>query len=397
MQPLSFVMAILVILNIINFTPMKIGNIILISFFLLFCFTSRATSPLKIYCTGPDTAGIIKGKDNVCFGTIETYTVPSIAFATGYSWKLPSGASIVSGTNTNSITVLFKGISGNITVAGTNSCSTGVASSFFVTVNPIPKATIIIDNPSGCVPHVANFNSKIINEVDSSKATFLWKFGEPVDATNQNESHVYNNAGSYNVNLKITSEFGCDTTFGPISINAYPIPKADFISSPNNTALASFPFFKFKDKSTTPELILKSKIVKYEWDFGDLNLDKDTSSKRNPEYSYSEDTGTYYVRLIIETNHGCRDTITKSVVVIPDMPFAYVLYPNPNKGLFNVEINTPGNYFFKLSSIDGKLIYERSMAGYEKEIVNQKLSKGTYMISIEDTTGNLVNQKMIVD
>lgn len=376
---------------------MKIRIVILISFFHLFCFTSIADSPIKIYCTGPDTAGIIKGKDNVCFGTIETYTVPSIAFATGYSWKLPTGVSIVSGANTNSITVLFNGISGNITVEGTNSCSTGVASSFFVKVNPIPKATIISDNPSGCVPHVANFNSQIINEVDSSKATFLWKFGEPTDATNQNELHVYNTAGSYNVNLKITNEFGCDSTFGPIAINAYPIPKADFISSPNNTALASFPFFKFKDKSSTQELILKSKIVKYEWDFGDLNFDEDTSSKRNPEFLYLNDTGKYYVTLIIETNQGCRDTIAKSVVVIPDKPFDYVLYPNPNKGLFSVEINKNGNYFFKLSSINGKLLYETSMEGYEKEVVNLKLTKGVYVVSLTDILGNTINQLMVIE
>jgi PKD repeat protein len=270
----------------INFTPMKIRIVILISFFLLFCFTSITASPLKVYCTGPDTAGIIKGKDNVCFGTIETYTVPSIAFATGYSWKLPTGVSIVSGANTNSITVLFNGISGNITVEGTNSCSTGVASIFFVKVNPIPKATIIIDNPSGCVPHTVNFILQNITNADSLIAKFLWTFDESNEATTKNATYTYGISDFYNVNLKITSELGCNTTFGPISINAYPIPKADFISSPNNTALASFPLFKFKDKSTTSELILKSKIVKYEWDFGDLNLDEDTSSKRNPEFLY---------------------------------------------------------------------------------------------------------------
>lgn len=382
---------------------MKLLNLILIPILIFLslpyiCLADEnSTTSSHPACTGPDSAGSIKGKNNVCFGDVDTFSVPVIGFATGYNWIPPLGAKIVSGVNTNTIVVLFTGTDGNITVEGTNSCSTGVASSFFVKVNPIPKATIIIDNPSGCLPHVVNFNSQIINEVDSSKATFLWKFGEPIDATNQNEWHVYNNAGSYNVNLKITSEFGCDSTFGPISINAFPIPEADFIPLPNNKAMASYPHYKFKDKSKIDEVILKSKIVKYEWDFGDLNLDKDTSSKRSPEYNYTNDTGTYYVTLIIETNHGCRDTVTKSVVVIPDMPFAYVLYPNPNKGFFSVEINKHGDYMFKLFSIEGNLVFERSMVGYELEIINQKLAGGNYLVSIQDAIGNVIYQKMIVE
>lgn len=348
-------------------------------------------------CTGPDSAGSIKGKNNVCFGDVDTFSVPIIGFATGYNWILPLGAKIVSGVNTNTIVVLFTGTDGNITVEGTNSCSTGVASSFFVKVNPIPKATIIIDNPSGCVPLMVNFILQNITNADSSIAKFLWTFGESNEATTKNATHTYIKSDSYKVNLKITSEFGCDSTFGPISINAFPIPEADFIPSPNNKAMASYPHYKFKDKSKIDELILKSKIVKYEWDFGDLNLDKDTSSKRSPEYNYTNDTGTYYVTLIIETNHGCRDTVTKSVVVIPDMPFAYVLYPNPNKGFFSVEINKHGDYMFKLFSIEGKLVFERSMVGYEIEIINQKLAGGNYLVSIQDALGNVIYKKMIVE
>jgi hypothetical protein len=73
------------------------------------------------------------------------------------------------------------------------------------------------------------------------------------------------------------------------------------------------------------------------------------------------------------------------------------LYPNPNKGLFSVEINKHGNYFFKLSSIKGKLLYETSMEGYEKEVVNLKLTKGVYVVSLTDILGNTINQLMLIE
>jgi len=74
----------------------------------------------------PGNAGTISGSSSVCKGqTGVAYSVPAISGATGYVWTLPSGASIASGSNTNSITVNFSSSasSGTISVYGTNSCS----------------------------------------------------------------------------------------------------------------------------------------------------------------------------------------------------------------------------------------------------------------------------------
>jgi hypothetical protein len=69
------------------------------------------------------------------------YSVGAIANATYYVWTLPSGATIASGSGTNSITVNYaaNAVSGNITVYGNNTCGNGTASPAFpVTVNHIP-------------------------------------------------------------------------------------------------------------------------------------------------------------------------------------------------------------------------------------------------------------------
>ncbi len=95
----------------------------------------------------PGLAGTITGQAQVCQGATDVvYTVPAINNATGYAWTVPTGATIMSGNNTNTITVDFaaNAASGNITVLGTNSCGNGTVSpNFAVTVNPIPATPVV--------------------------------------------------------------------------------------------------------------------------------------------------------------------------------------------------------------------------------------------------------------
>ena len=98
----------------------------------------------------PDPAGTISGPNDVCLGTSGVvYSVATITNATGYTWTVPAGVSIIAGSNTNSITVDFTttATSGNITVRGTNSCGDGTVSpNFFVTVNPIPPTPVVTNH-----------------------------------------------------------------------------------------------------------------------------------------------------------------------------------------------------------------------------------------------------------
>lgn len=86
----------------------------------------------------PAAAGAIAGTATVCQGQNGvSYSVGAIGGATGYNWTLPAGASIASGSNTNSITVNFSGSAspGNVSVEGTNGCGSGTSSFFAVSIN----------------------------------------------------------------------------------------------------------------------------------------------------------------------------------------------------------------------------------------------------------------------
>jgi hypothetical protein len=108
----------------------------------------------------PDSAGTIVGTDTVCQGQLGVaYSVPTINNASDYSWTVPSGASIVTGNFTNSITVDFSNSaqSGYVTVIGGNICGDGLdVDSFMVTVNPLPDAAGVIvgDSAIGLCPSI---------------------------------------------------------------------------------------------------------------------------------------------------------------------------------------------------------------------------------------------------
>ncbi|MBI1185587.1 PKD domain-containing protein, partial [bacterium] len=101
----------------------------------------------------------------------------------------------------------------------------------------------------------------------------------------------------------VRREGTCNTTTdATITINVQPKPTADFSVFDNCEGQATLLF----DSST----VVQDSITKYFWNFGDGG----SSNKRNDIYIYSK-SGTYSVSLIVETQNGCRDTVTKSTEI----------------------------------------------------------------------------------
>ncbi len=123
------------------------------------CANSGTGSAVITVTPFPVTAGIITGPTDVYQGqTGVPYSITPLAYVTGYQWVLPSGATITSGNNTNSILVSFSlsAVSGTIKVRGTNSCGAGGYSpDLSITVNPPVPATLDLINQI-----VANGQSK---------------------------------------------------------------------------------------------------------------------------------------------------------------------------------------------------------------------------------------------
>lgn len=94
-------------------------------------------------CGNIGNPGPISGISSLCPGQIGVgYSVAPLLNVTSYHWTMPPGATIMSGNNTNAVSVDFSlaATSGSITVNGLNECGPGPASQLPVIINPQPVA-----------------------------------------------------------------------------------------------------------------------------------------------------------------------------------------------------------------------------------------------------------------
>lgn len=141
-----------------------------------------------------------------------------------------------------------------------------------------------------------------------------WNFGEgPVLSAGNNNpvTHVYNNAGIYNVSLEIESNTGCRSLLYTYPLVVRPKPQAYF-PMPGNVCLPDGRAL-FTDSS----FISDSSVLTYEWDFGD----NATSTEGNPVHRYTA-LGPYNVNLRVTSPYGCIDDTTRVLSTVYPPPIA---------------------------------------------------------------------------
>ncbi|HMP90636.1 MAG TPA: hypothetical protein PJ991_10565 [Kiritimatiellia bacterium] len=85
---------------------------------------------LAITATVVGNAGAISGPTTPCINSTHTYSISAVSGATTYLWSVPSGATILSGQGTTSVSVEWGSTSGNVIVtpSGANDCDGNSAS-----------------------------------------------------------------------------------------------------------------------------------------------------------------------------------------------------------------------------------------------------------------------------
>jgi hypothetical protein len=192
------------------------------------CGNGAASPPFAVTVNPlPAAAGNINGPASVCQGTSgEVYSVSPITNATGYLWTVPSGAMIISGANTNSITVDFStvAVSGNITVLGTNSCGNGTVSpNFAVTVHPIPAAPVVTNTG-----YILYSSAPTGNQWYFEGTLIVGATAQTYDATLTGTGYYWsvvtlNGCSSDTSNHKLVIITGVDS-HSSSAINIYPVP-----------------------------------------------------------------------------------------------------------------------------------------------------------------------------
>lgn len=183
-------------------------------------------------------------------------------------------------------------------------------------IHAFPQFDFEADNLSGCQPLDVNFSS-LIAKPQNGNLSYLWEFDSVPTRTSveANPSIIYENAGDYDIRLLVINNNGnCSTEVTKNAyINVYPVPVASFTTSPTFYTTLARPEFRMRNRSR-----IEFGTMSHFWDFG--TDDEDTSHQFEPIFNYGEeDTGSYLIRLWVESDRGCVDSTQQWVEIGPDV------------------------------------------------------------------------------
>ncbi len=174
------------------------------------CGTSNATSLAVNVISSLASPGTITGKDTVCSGTLQTYSIAPVNGATSYVWTLPTGWS---GTTSGTSVQVFGGTTtGSVTVTAYVSCATSPTSSKVITAVTTITPTVSLSQPPGVVCEGTPIQFTATATGGGANPTFTWrKNGTPVSATGS----TYTTASLQNgdvISVTLTSNASCAST-----------------------------------------------------------------------------------------------------------------------------------------------------------------------------------------
>lgn len=203
---------------------------------------------------------------------------------------------------------------GNYTVKLVNTSDQGCKDSASKSITVYDQPSTDFSFSSACLGQAVSFSNA--SSIGTGSMSYLWKFGDGFSSTQRNPSYTYSASGSYTVTLIATSNNGCiDSVQKTLTID--PAPVAAFTASDECSNVST----SFKNNST-----LSAGTLSYDWDFGDNS----NSTSINPTHQYGT-PGSYSVKLVITSNKGCKDSITKTVRSLP-APVANFTVPSPCSG-----------------------------------------------------------------
>ncbi len=191
-----------------------------------------------------------------------------------------------------------------------------VSDSIMLLIRPYPQIDFIGDPLQGCQPLDVNFTS-IVSKPTDGNVSYFWQFDTlPRTSTDANPSIQYRNAGDYDIRLMVINNNGRCTTelIKEEYVNVYPVPQAFFRTDPGYFTTLARPRFRMINTST-----IQYGPLSHFWDFG-TGIPTDTSHQVSPTFAYQDkDTGTYLIRLWVESEHGCSDSSQQWIKIGPDV------------------------------------------------------------------------------
>lgn len=238
---------------------------------------------------------VTQENDEVCKGESISFNV-EITGGNGGPYRLTSEDFGVITTPYN----LYPPESGFYRFTVSDACGSPTATdSVYALVHPLPDVGFYSDNSKSCPPGTFQFYEI---SPDSIEQTYFWDFGDEMTSTAKNPRQTFDETGSYNVSLTITSSYGCSNTKTKNNmIIIHDVPRAEFSVDPDVTNLLDneIKFINYTEGATTCL-----------WDFGDGNTSFWTNETQIHSYSSA---GEYTAMLVARNEHQCVDTAYKKL------------------------------------------------------------------------------------
>jgi gliding motility-associated-like protein len=188
-----------------------------------------------------------------------------------------------------------------LTATSTNGCTNTKDTIVYVYKSP----QVAFNASNICTKILGTFTDQSTSSAGDPIKTWLWNFDDAgTTSTNQNPTHVYANAGTYNVKLSLTTAH-CSNT-GAIPIKVEDLPTSQFTED--------------KVKGCTPLPVnftnqSSAGAISYEWDFGDGSPKETTASPSHTFVNITSSTLFYKVKLVVKNLYACPDTATQDITV----------------------------------------------------------------------------------
>lgn len=251
-----------------------------------------------------------------------------------------------------------------------------------IVVPPYPTASFSLDSTFGCTPLPVNFTSlSTFNFPTGGISNYYWNFGDG-SSTNTSDTavtHIYTDAGVYDVTLIVENSFGCVDSFTiSRAVTVYPRPEADFNYQFNSDGTVQFiNTSQFTDGNTT-----------YHWDFGDGRVSSSTSPLHDFDANRYQRDWEFDVCLRVDNPYGCPDSICQTITLnayrleVPNA-FAPDLTGVGDGNVFLPKGNSIATYHLEIFDAYGNLVFESTELSSEEGIPTESWN-GTFMNKGED-------------
>jgi hypothetical protein len=320
------------------------------------CFGLSTLRTLMVYNI-PGTPGTISGAvNNVCSGTVLTYTIAAVPGASSYLWTAPTNTTIASGQGTNSISLSIGAafVSGTLSVRAVSSCGQSAARTALLNKNP--------QSPSAMVGQTTNLcgGGQFTYSVTAVSGAVSYNWTVPTGctiATNNGNSIVLNIPSTFTTGtLSVQAVNSCGgTSTRTASLTRLPSTPASI------TGPASVCPNQVGVNFTTPAVTGVTQL----WAAPTGATITAGQSTTSMTCTWGTAAGSVTVRSV----NACGQSAARSkaltlLTCMEEEGGAPVearrsdlnVYPNPNDGSFTIRSGRSGSY--RLLSSTGQLIYE---------------------------------------